>query len=599
MANLHNIGGLRSSKRTRAERDEFIGSSLASAGRLSEAMFAWSGSNDRGRSLRMNFHQEWQHPTCPVMAWYGQQRQSSTRFRSIEHRRSVAGPFFHEFLLLKLTDGAVCQVERVGEGSRTDAIRFAGCIAHDLIKWAESDCDHLSAKRPSVLIAKVDLCREFDILDVLAVCYSIQNTKACRVYTLQRYNCYFFCLTVLAMLTRRVASWETMTSSDSWDATLSSLLEKLSKLSPEDLRKYPILRLCAFLEPENPQAGRFLIDGLRMYLTMQGGALDNYNRAVSSTLWHTAGESVLHDVLFTLLKPTVPAILEDESYCGTQFRHALHTSRDDSTLAIQFDTVLTKRCFKAINEQRELGINRAAEIYQKLRRMREVEHPTPFGTRMCSRLLGPLGGIVCSLVPASMFAISTGLDKFDSVLLSHGTMAGKMSLGRLAVSAYILGDRTSSVGDAFEEAETLAIIDRLENFVTMLLDGLAVKYTLAPSQISLCMALLLSEDYFTMLLASLVASDLNQSLDGLRELQQVRICVISASEDVQEPRNTLTTIAEFQEVYIKGRIDAHADRVALHQLAAAPLVHDDIISTMTEVWKLLPSGFGGAATPTQ
>ncbi|KAG8692318.1 hypothetical protein FRC08_009859, partial [Ceratobasidium sp. 394] len=198
------------------------------------------------------------------MGWYDQQCKSSTRFRSIEHRRNVDGPFFHEFLLLKLMDGAICRVERMGEGSRTDAIRLTGCTAHDLIQWfIESDYDKFSEKCPSMLIAKVDLCQDFDILDVLAICYSIQNTKACRAYTLQRYNCYFLCLTVIAMLTRRVASWETMVTSDDWNSCISSSLDQLSNLSLDDSKKHSIMRLCALLEPDNPQPARFILDALR------------------------------------------------------------------------------------------------------------------------------------------------------------------------------------------------------------------------------------------------------------------------------------------------------------------------------------------------
>ncbi|QRV81546.1 hypothetical protein RhiJN_09561 [Ceratobasidium sp. AG-Ba] len=55
------------------------------------------------------------------------------------------------------------------------------------------------------------------------------------------------------------------------------------------------------------------------------------------------------------------------------------------------------------------------------------------------------------------------------------------------------------------------------------------------------------------------------------------------------------TVADFQNSYMKERIDTHAMRVAYHRLAPAPLVCRDIINTITEVWKSMPNGFGAAS----
>ncbi|KAG8741528.1 hypothetical protein FRC12_015635 [Ceratobasidium sp. 428] len=166
------------------------------------------------------------------MGWYSRQLKSSVKFQSIEHRRNLEGPFYHEFLLLNLTDGAVCKVERTGEGSRTSAIRSIGCTARDLIQWLSKDDSQLhSIKAASQRIAEIDLGREFDVMDVLAICYSIQNTGACRIYTLQRYNCYFLCLTVLSTLTRRVASWETNINPAQWNLALKTILDPVASLN--------------------------------------------------------------------------------------------------------------------------------------------------------------------------------------------------------------------------------------------------------------------------------------------------------------------------------------------------------------------------------
>ncbi|KAG8746527.1 hypothetical protein FRC10_004661 [Ceratobasidium sp. 414] len=601
MASLRKILHLDSPKRKSVERDEFIGSSLASSGHLSERMLAWSRPNDRERLFPMQFHEEWGHKDCPVMGWYDQQRKSSTRFRSIEHRRNIEGPFFHEFLLLKLTDGAVCRVERTGEGSRADAIRSIGCTAYDFIQWfTKSKYDQFSAKCPSVLIAEVDLCQEFDILDVVAICYSIQNTKACRAYTLQRYNCYFLCLTVLAMLTRRVASWETMVTSDDWDSCVSPLVDKLSNLSPDDSKKYLITRLCALLEPDNPRPGRFIFDTLRVHLSSQAGALASYNQAMNATLWHTAWDSSICGGLITSLRSAAPAILEDGSHCGALFRDAIHTSHEDSGLAIQSDNVFANHYFDVFSKQWELELAKTLEMHNKLLRMREMEQPVSFGYGVLSRLVGPLVGALLALAPASLLA-KVGGDYSVTMIFSRVTRADKLKFGSTvsSVLARDVLDKTDTWENLWDQAANLSRKGTVEALLTALLDGLAARGILGPSETSLVISDVLDERTLIVLLASLITSaDSSRALYALQEVHQTEICLLVTSQDEPEPSKISITPVDFQETYIRQRIDAHARRVDALQLAAAPLVCEDIENTMTKVWTLLPSGFGGAVMPT-
>ncbi|KAG8773088.1 hypothetical protein FRC12_002723 [Ceratobasidium sp. 428] len=184
------------------------------------------------------------------MEWYNLQQESSTRFYSIEHRRDLEAPFYHEFLILKLVDGAVCRIERVGEGSQTDAIRDLGCTSHDVIQWYAQD-NYEAAIAGSGLVAIINFDQGFDILDVLAICYGVQHTKASSVYTLQRFNCYFLCLTILAILSRQVANRENNTTFDERGSDVTTTLESLFATSLEAPRKHAILRLSVVLAPNN------------------------------------------------------------------------------------------------------------------------------------------------------------------------------------------------------------------------------------------------------------------------------------------------------------------------------------------------------------
>ncbi|KAG8794044.1 hypothetical protein FRC12_000756 [Ceratobasidium sp. 428] len=579
-------------------RDEFIGSSFASSQVLSERILSWSGSKDRGRLFSMEFHPDWQHPKCLVMGWYKQQCSTSTTFRSVEHRRNADGPFYHEFLLFKLIDGAICRVERTGEGSRADAVRHVGCTAHDYIQWFSSltDYDEVSARFPAtVLIATIDLSMEFDILDVLAVCYSIRTTKACRVYTLQRYNCYFLCLTVLATLTRRVASWETSITRDRWDHCLASLLDGLGNMTPEDSKKYVILRMCTLLEPDNLHSAQFIIDGLSEHLQAQAGALTNYNERISSALWRASWESVLRCSLAHSLRLNVHDILENESYCGVQFRRAVHTSAKDSWDALQSSSMLAPHYAQVRQESLANRIERTEKTYKDLQQMWEAEHPVSFSRLVSRRMLGPLRAML------NPNASTVEIYSKDDVRHRVSSRAAAVK-PRFQCNSYLHPTASlDTVGGSNEgeillsNAADLAELDTIGDTLAIILDKLTSKGVLGSSEIPLVMANLLDKPHFVELLCSLVASDLGRRLYPMQEAQQTGI-LVSLGVEHGLPSGKTTT-ANFQEAYIKRRIDAHAQRVDANQLAPRLVVFHDIESTMAKVWTTLPIGFGGTVVP--
>ncbi|KAG9097704.1 hypothetical protein FRC07_010743, partial [Ceratobasidium sp. 392] len=532
----------------------------------------------------MTFHQEWQHPECPVMDWYNQQRSSSTRFRSIEHRRSVQGPFYHEFLLLKLTDGSVCRIERVGDGSRTDAIRYIGCTAHDLIQHiSKEEHEQQSANRAtSVLITEVDLCQEFDILDVLAICFSIQKTAVCRVYTLQRYNCYFLCLTVLSVFTRRVANWEKKITNAQWDSHLDSVLAELSQLSPDDSNLHVMLRVCGLLEPGNSQSARFIFDGLREHLMSQAGVLDSFDAVMESTLYRAGWDSALRSVLTDSLEIAALNIVGGDSYCAKQLQHALDTDFEDSESALQSSSTLVKRYRNVHREEMAKRFEKTINIYQDLRRMWQVEHPISVGKRLLVRALNPLGGMFFALAPDRMLPeVEYKFDITRRLWSQTSLRLFKLRYGRLFTSVFILdgfGDSTD-VGSFLEEAIALSRDNSIETVLTRILDELAAKGVLGQSEVSLLLAYELDTARFAELLVSLIEPGFGRALFSILDEQQPTLRLLS---DNLELGQNFVTASDFQKIHIRSRIDAHARRVAAHQLAAAPLVVRDIENTMVE-----------------
>ncbi|KAG8787205.1 hypothetical protein FRC12_015817 [Ceratobasidium sp. 428] len=540
----------------------------------------------------MKFHSEWQHPSCPVLGWYSQQCRSSTKFQSIEHRRSLDGPFFHEFLLLMLTDGAVCRVERTGEGSRADAIRQVGCAAYDLTQWfSKIDYELSPIKSSSERIAKVDLGREFDILDVLAVCYSVQNTKACRAYTLQRYNCYFLCLTVLAVLTRRLAGWETKIIANKWDLGLTSMYECWCGLSLHQSKQYSIIAICAYLEPDNPRPAQFIFNMLRAHLESQAEGFSRCNEAMRQTLWRADWESGLLGGLMESLKADRDLFLKDTSYCSQQLKRAAQTDEEDADLAIvSSETLLAKNYFKIKVKDMNSMNTRRYELFKQLWRLWRIEHPVPLGKLALSRMVG---GLTMTLVALSPSRIITN-DTYERRLYSHPSFRATMlKQGSLELSCLILdrlqaSDATQTLWD---RATVTTNHELCGSAIVRVLDALASTGELSPPEVSLVLAdfLAADEDLLVALLASLVDPGLSDMLSSSMGSLQSKIWFTLGDADSANKR---TTTEEFQETYIKCRIAAHAKRVALHQLAAERFVIEDIEEAMREVWKGLPLGFG-------
>ncbi|KAG8724542.1 hypothetical protein FRC09_017440 [Ceratobasidium sp. 395] len=581
----------------RSIRDGFIGSWLTSSSHASAHIQTLSELKDRGRMFPIKFDSGWGHEGCLVKEWYSQQCQSNTRFRAIEHRQNLDGPFFHQFLLLKLADGAICRVERTGEGFRACAVRYVGCTANDFIQWFPNSntYDVCYVNSPSKCIAKIDLGQEFDILDVLAICYSIQNTKACRAYTLQRYNCYFLCLTVLAVLTRRMASWETRIEAEKWDLSLTSMYEHWSSLSPKQAEYYPILRICAYLEPDNPRRAQFVSNILREHLGSQAEGFVRCNVAVRLTLWRADWRSGLLAGLLASLKAD-PDPFKDTSYCSQQLKRAVETSRSDAERAIMScKTLLVKNYFKVMAEESAKLYAMRYKQFKSLQRLWQIEHPVSLGRLASSQVVGSLAGLrVFFAAPSGIYADSSHTRRLHSQISMRVAMLKQESILSTSRALNALKqsneqEQSDALDILWDKARATVNDEACGALIARVLDRLASAGILTPSEVSLLLAFWLDEHDPAAFLAWPAAPDLENILFSSMQPCQTEIRLTLGKPELA---HTSMPIDEFQETYIKGRIAAYARRVAIHQLAAEKLVIEDVEEAMRQVWKGLPLGFG-------
>jgi hypothetical protein len=273
----------------------------------------------------------WRRHRCIVYQWYkGQQRLSrdqglSMRFTTIRHCQTLDYPFFHEFLLIPLSDGSAYRVERTGVGSNADAISRSGCTAMDMVQWLPKDKYRAFMVNGTwKLVSEIDFPREFGVRDVLAICYSIQTHETARRYSLQRYNCYFFCCTIISILARRCVRWESMFTEDLWESLLEGGLDQLSADSAAfltDKTDQPVLfQLCTCLYPENPHAVRSLLNKIKNGMIDSSNGWLDFKAALTGMMWWSDWFSLVEDLLCTRIKAAV-AKMKDSSLLAVITRH--------------------------------------------------------------------------------------------------------------------------------------------------------------------------------------------------------------------------------------------------------------------------------------
>ncbi|QRW21123.1 Isoleucine-tRNA ligase [Rhizoctonia solani] len=192
----------------------------------------------------LEFHRDWWHEGCEVKEWYNSLLQAgiSTTFRCIRHWKKVDPPFNHEFLEIELEDNRSCILERMGNGFDFDALRWTGCSSCDIIQCFPStqEATRFINRRNCRLLIQVIFPRSFDLTDVLKICYTMKQHPNAKQYTLQHFNCYFLCCTILSILVRHVASWQDRIAPSTWESIVAETLFDLSQSSPQMLLDAPV-----------------------------------------------------------------------------------------------------------------------------------------------------------------------------------------------------------------------------------------------------------------------------------------------------------------------------------------------------------------------
>ncbi|CEL57205.1 hypothetical protein RSOLAG1IB_12085 [Rhizoctonia solani AG-1 IB] len=530
---------------------------------LLNSALAWSKGVKNGPVV-IDFPAGWSTRIGTVFTWY--RAQKCTRFLTLKHCAETTAPFFHQFLLVKLTDGSVCRFERTGDpGARTNALSSIGSTAHDLVQTF--DAEPLAMLRDQIPInefSSITFSREFDLLDILAICYAVHQGDRTRHYTLQRFNCYFFCWTIITILTRRVAPWRGL-SDDSWDSvthtTISSIGRRSSTSPLVPANQPPIIRAFSILEPENPSSINFLLDRLREELR-KDVSRDHVNQQLEKVLWRYSWDKTkLRDALFSHIKDV--ALMVSESNLNSPAYVLIRSAMETTQYALD---------------------SWASDLYEKERRIliaRQFEHElrTELKEKGSHRsILGRLRTIKsrCYLLYVK-FAGRRGLISFK-----EGQRHENEELG-------VEYDAVMRVLDAMDEE------DRRDpdNILSLLREAARVDKS--------------QEDYWQIWeewkalwckwVWHMVQEELGDNTwkslqDEARTTEQSLRVVINkqdiASIGVKEHQRTITSVFEFQE-HIRLMIHHHAHLVGNLGLGSETQVRNDIEVAISQTWELVPS----------
>ncbi|CAE6477963.1 unnamed protein product, partial [Rhizoctonia solani] len=268
---------------------------------------AWSLGNGGKGYIVINF------PFTLNDGWYCEQ--PCTKFRTFQHRKERKG-LRHEFIVLKLNNGRVCRVERMGDpNARLNALMTRGSVAQDLAQCFDSEDEaHL---KTSELVTEVTLPCDFEILDVLKICRAIKEGEKTSSYTLQVYNCYFFSLAIQACLTRFVAHWEDKQRFEVWLSQVKEAVEEWTRTdqvveaSISSPHYNVLFRILSVLDSDDNQEPS-LMCAIKLRLQPQLTAIQqDVDYRVNNLLWYSTIGSSLNEFIEEKAKKVVLDILQE------------------------------------------------------------------------------------------------------------------------------------------------------------------------------------------------------------------------------------------------------------------------------------------------
>ncbi|KAF8595243.1 hypothetical protein BDV93DRAFT_575583 [Ceratobasidium sp. AG-I] len=424
--------------------------SFAVASKVSEPSYQ-SSKRSSGRinprdPIRLLFPDGWDNMNSDVFEWYN--FQPLKFFREIKYYKEPQG-VGHEFVVLPLQDtggaptGQFCRVERMANPAQQLAsIGEAGTEAYDYIQSFDSIQPSTSEPsgplRGACLVAEITLTRDFDLYDVLAICSAIHDHPQARRYTLQQYNCYFYCWTILLTLSRRSTIWEEVALQQMSDIRAAILQSVAVRLRARDAKLAHTLS--SAYEPEKDPAQSLLYTALMSEL-FNPDFSRALHRALSSILWVHSGQIALKHGLEDRSKVLAGQTLELligglEVGPGATLKNSVRRQIDLGPL-VDAQEILLKAQVIFYSNMVDAWIKTLEQESQVLRRKyannQILSNPSGVGKRRALKLAGARWSssliAACAVFPLGIyFALQTAV-LFNKIAVHRKTNKGIRVLG--------------------------------------------------------------------------------------------------------------------------------------------------------------------------
>ncbi|KAH7334208.1 hypothetical protein B0J17DRAFT_672591 [Rhizoctonia solani] len=262
---------------------------------------------ERTSQIRIKFPDGWKEPsddTGTVGQWYRLQA-GCTRFQNVQYRKFKKG-VQHECLLLPLRAGSdvtaewYCLIERMADPrfkDRVHAIGIHGTDAYDYIQvFHRNDNKYTVIERDSNVLVDIGYPRILDLYHILAICCAIGSNPKTQRYTLQQFNCYFFCWVTILSLARYASGWEITYRSCIGEITEEILKSVDGSDSTTQAKLILILSKIRGSDGEGPENQLSLLEALRTELTSEE-FVAAMGRSISSMLWEEHGPNLVRTAL--------------------------------------------------------------------------------------------------------------------------------------------------------------------------------------------------------------------------------------------------------------------------------------------------------------
>ncbi|QRW06166.1 hypothetical protein RhiLY_05165 [Ceratobasidium sp. AG-Ba] len=367
------------------------------------------------------------------------------------------------------------------------------------------------------------------------------------MHTLQRYNCYYFCLTIIAVLSRRVAEWETRMDAIGWDKSIDSTLHAIKELSFDVAHEHSLLKVCQLLVPSASHYGIQVAEIIRPSLKARPDYLENYSTAISKTLWFCSDHSCSYASLVRGFKYATQDLIHNESEYAKELLWIVETDCTKTIKEIDRSPSLGKLL---LNTQQKLAKVSSSAVISQYKHTDDLPRPRDNAHLGWDEL------------------IAVGLPKFA---LAHiRTLCSQRVIKQLKAEKH----RRNSLQYVTSLVEKAVLTSESLNHI------LDVWYFNGVAE----------------LIGSLVDPTLQSELKRYLIQREPSILIHeNASADACTEQHRPLRVSDLQQDYLKKRIWDHAKHVESVGLGDALSIRQGMESAIAEVWKTMPAGYGCAS----